>query len=100
MRFVLDLPPMQTSQKVEQVKAYFSAVENPHNSTNYFNVRCCFMFTENAGLLGTGAQDGHLYFHTAPELCIKQRMAVLCMPYSARNFGLLLLKTETGTLQC
>ena len=25
-----DLPPMQTRQKVEQVKTYFSAVENPH----------------------------------------------------------------------
>ena len=31
MRFMLDLPPMQTRQKVEQVKAYFSAVENHHN---------------------------------------------------------------------
>ena len=31
LRFMLDLPPMQTRQKVEQVKAYFSAVENPHN---------------------------------------------------------------------
>ena len=30
-RFMLDLLPMQTRQKVEQVKAYFSAVENPHN---------------------------------------------------------------------
>ena len=30
MRFMLDIPPMQTRQKVEQVKAYFSAVENPH----------------------------------------------------------------------
>ena len=28
---MLDLPPMQTRQKVEQVKAYFSDVENPHN---------------------------------------------------------------------
>ena len=31
IRFMLDLPPMQTRQKVEQVKAYFSAVGNPHN---------------------------------------------------------------------
>ena len=31
MRFMLDLPPMQTRQKVEQIKAYFSAVKNPHN---------------------------------------------------------------------
>ena len=32
MRFMLDLLPVrQTKQKMEQVKAYFSAVENPHN---------------------------------------------------------------------
>ena len=31
MRFMLDLPPMQTRQKVEQIKAYFSAVKDPHN---------------------------------------------------------------------
>ena len=30
MLHLLDLPPMQTRQKVEQVKAYFSAFENPH----------------------------------------------------------------------
>ena len=29
---------------------------------------CCFMFTETIGLLGMGAQDGHLDFHTAPKL--------------------------------
>ena len=28
---MLDLPPMQTRQKVEQVKACFNAVKNPHN---------------------------------------------------------------------
>ena len=27
----------------------------------------CFTSTETVGLLGTGAQDGHLDFHTAPE---------------------------------
>ena len=27
------------------------------------------MSTETVGLLGTGAQDGHLDFHTPPELC-------------------------------
>ena len=31
-------------------------------------VECCFMSTETVGLLGTGAQDVHLDFHTAPEL--------------------------------
>ena len=29
---------------------------------------CCFTSTETIGLLGTGAQDGHLDFHAAPEL--------------------------------
>ena len=32
-------------------------------------VECCFTSTETIGLLGTGAQDSHLDFHTAPELC-------------------------------
>ena len=31
-------------------------------------VECCFTSTEIVGLLGTGAQDGHLDFHTVPEL--------------------------------
>ena len=33
-------------------------------------VECCFTSTETVGLLGTGAQDSHLDFHTAPELCV------------------------------
>ena len=32
-------------------------------------LKCCFTSTETVGLLGTGAQDVHLDFHTAPELC-------------------------------
>ena len=28
------------------------------------------------GLLGTGAQDGHLDFHTVPELCDKATMEI------------------------
>ena len=31
-------------------------------------VECCFTSTETVGLLGTGAQDVHLDFHTAPEI--------------------------------
>ena len=31
-------------------------------------VECCFTSTETVGLLGTGAQDVHFDFHTAPEL--------------------------------
>ena len=32
-------------------------------------LKCCFTSTETVGLLGKGAQDIHLDFHTAPELC-------------------------------
>ena len=28
---------------------------------------CCFTSIETVGLLGTGAQDSHLDFHTTPE---------------------------------
>ena len=31
-------------------------------------LKCCFTSTETVGLLGMGAQDGHLDFHTPPEL--------------------------------
>ena len=31
-------------------------------------VVCCFTSTETVGLLGTGAKDVHLDFHTALEL--------------------------------
>ena len=31
-------------------------------------LECCFTFTETVGLLGTGAQDVRLDFHTAPQL--------------------------------
>ena len=30
------------------------------------SVECCFTSTETVVVLGTGAQDGHLDFHTAP----------------------------------
>ena len=36
----------------------------------YFQIQCCLTSTETIGLLGTGAQDGRLDFHTAPELCV------------------------------
>ena len=39
------------------------------------SVQCCFTFTETVGTTpdwGRGAQDGHLNFHTAPELWLVQ----------------------------
>lgn len=38
MSFMLDLPPMQASQKVEKVKAYFSAIKKKIPTT-YFMER-------------------------------------------------------------
>ena len=32
-------------------------------------VQCCFTPTRPLGLFGTGSQDGHLDFHTAPGRC-------------------------------
>ena len=37
-------------------------------------LKCCFTSKEIVGLLGTGAQDVHLDFHTAPELWSKATM--------------------------
>ena len=34
-------------------------------------MKCCFTSIETVGLFGTGAQDGHLDFRTAPELCME-----------------------------
>ena len=54
------------------------------------------MSTETVGLLGTGAQDGHLDFHTAPEVCIFRRvflpldLSVLCKEVVGRP-----MKTST-----
>ena len=58
-------------------------------------VECCFTSTENVGLLGTGAQDGHLDFHTAPELCqhlYSQPLAIIitiifCIFFLSRVFA-------------
>ena len=40
-------------------------------------LNCCFTFTETVGLLGTGARDVHLDFHTAPELWVRTARSLL-----------------------
>ena len=45
---------------------------NPHiRGKDHFQVQCCFTSTEITlrTIRDRGAQDGHLDFHTAPELC-------------------------------
>ena len=39
-------------------------------ASTFLLLKCCFTSTETVGLLGTGAQDVHLDFHTPPELCL------------------------------
>ena len=51
----------------------FECVCPPDSKIKYsvfYKLKCCFTSTENVGLLGTGAQDDHLDFHTALELRI------------------------------
>ena len=55
-------------------------------------LKYCFTSTETVGLLGTGAQDSHLDFHTAPKLCptvtagkLKSPTAVHFSPMWANN---------------
>ena len=57
-------------------------------SLQCWRLKYCFTSTETAGLLGTGAQDGHLDFHTAPELI------------SMSTLGVSLLSALGASLQC
>ena len=54
-------------------------------------LKCCFTSTETVGLLGTGAQDIHLDFHTAPELCYAAEGTDLCI-YRSMAEGTLYLR--------
>ena len=43
-------------------------VDHFHSQLLLLLLKCCFTSTETVGLLGMGALDVHLDFHTAPEL--------------------------------
>ena len=60
-------------------------------------VECRFTSTETVGLLGTGAQDGHLDFHTAPEL-YEGGWLVECRFTSTETIGLLGTGPQVGHL--
>ena len=58
VRFMLELSPLQTRQKVEQVKAYFSAVENPHEAVKDTKECGLLMYCPgHAGAKGNGRAD-------------------------------------------
>ena len=45
-----------------------------HSNFHKLLAECCSTSTETVGLLGTGARDVHLDFHTTPELCLHKLM--------------------------
>ena len=58
-------------------------------------VECCFTSTETVGLLGTGTQDDHLDFYTAPEL---GSLSFQCCFTSTETVGLLGTGAQDGHL--
>ena len=62
-RGVLGCSPMQGVWVFAHAVSLPVAVQAVHSM-----VQCCFTSTETVGLLGTGAQDVRLDFHTAPKL--------------------------------
>ena len=52
-------------------------------------LKCCFTSTETVGLLGVGAQDVHLVFHTAPELSVSlawsQKIVVVILGMKSKD---------------
>ena len=63
---VIDIRTKARGARSTQVFSHLAAL--PLAGRNGWLVECCFTSTETVGLLGTGAQDGHLDFDTAPEL--------------------------------
>ena len=59
-------------------------VDHFHSQLLLLLLKCCFTSTETVGLLGMGALDVHLDFHTAPELCCKP-VVVEILLYVHRN---------------
>ena len=56
------------SSRVTAVVARLDAPSARVTIDRLMMMKCCFTSTETVGLLGTGAKDVHLDFHTAPEL--------------------------------
>ena len=59
---------LSVALRPQKPKAYYCFCVEHSSSFSTFLIECCFTSTETEGLLGTGAQDGHLDFNTPPEL--------------------------------
>ena len=70
--FSQSAPAVQTHllKQALWLSKYHSDVNKARGRTVFQKLKFCFTSTETVGLLGTGAQDVHLDFHTAPELCV------------------------------
>ena len=66
---LLRLSMVRTKELCKQEGGTEVSFPTPPSLVNCW-LKCCFTSTETVGLLGTGAQDGHLDFHTAPELWV------------------------------
>ena len=55
---------------IDEPAEHVSLVNHGYTNITGLMLKCCVTSTETVGLLGTGAKDVHLDFHTAPELCI------------------------------
>ena len=69
----IPITKISLKQKQKQNKKTKTKRQEQNRNINIARVcswwKCCFTSTGTVGLLGTGAQDVHLDFHTAPELC-------------------------------
>ena len=63
---------------------HFAAGSHSSGSSDW--LKRCFTSTETVGLLGTGAQDGHPDFHTAPGLYCARLIEVLLDVHINRRF--------------
>ena len=80
LQTILDLIPWQTLDAQREMTDS-RPVTLTARKERFGWLKCCFTSTDTVGLLGTGAQDGHLDFHTAPELWNERSAAAYFQPH-------------------
>ena len=67
-----DIPMVTVQRPVKSMpKKLLQYLADTGNAWLLLLLKCYFTSTETVGLLGTGAQDVHLDFHTTPEVCAR-----------------------------
>ena len=67
IRFVQTL--FETREVYDLLPHSICELRQDGNTVCAIRVECRFRSTETVGIIRAGVQDGHLDFHTAPELC-------------------------------